>query len=122
MFRFIHLSVNINILVPGSAAVSAVGYFKTIPTTPPATTETVLNGVASRLITSVITTPQRLTLTRRDLSGGARVFYNCAAPTGVSPDDINQGILYAINGAAITTALEFSGIVQFRGRSNPTVD
>jgi len=123
MFQFINLQINVIPLAITAGSMGTIGYFKTIPSTPPTTPENVLNAVASRLISTVITTPQRLSLSKRDLTGGARVMYNCQAPTGVSADDLNQGILYfSSSTAGFTFVMEFSGLCKFRGRSNTNVN
>jgi len=123
LFRFLNLQIQISVITLSvTTDLAVVGYFKTIPSVPPTTAANTFAASASRLIASTNTVPVRMSLTQRDLKNGSRVWYNTIAPTGVSADDLNQGILYVTCPTGQSLALEFSGMIQFRGHTNTNVD
>jgi len=99
----------------------AVGYFKVIPTTPPATLSNLYSGAVSRYLDTGDTVPIRLNLGRSVLLGGIRPWYTT---NSASPDN-TQGILYflpssSVNGLVVN--VEVSYVCQFRGATLPAVD
>jgi hypothetical protein len=114
------------VLHPGFALGStrasyAVGYFKVIPVTPPATFVNLYSGAVSRYLDIGDTVPVPLNLGRSVLLGGIRPWYTT---NSTSPDN-TQGILYVlpsvpVNGLSVN--LEISYVCHFRGATLPPVD
>lgn len=119
-FRFIEITVRIH---PNSGTTVCLGYFKAPPLNPPTTLALVYGATSSKLIQITETVPQNLFLSKRELLGGLRTWWNTEpASTSDSPLDYTQGIFYAYGPASSSIEVEFGYRIQFRGQVSPALE
>lgn len=117
-FKFLSIMVKLHSVGTG---VYVVSYYKLIPVTAPTTIATAYEATCSRLVNSSDTVPQTLRVTGRDLSGGARVWYQTNPQPGDTPDDSAQGSFFIVDTVGAAKTIEFSYIVEMRGLTLPAV-
>lgn len=117
-FRFLAVTVKLHSVGTGAYTVS---YYKTVPVTAPASLANAYEATCSRLMVGGDTNPQTLSITKRDLLGGARVWYQANPQTTDTSDDSQQGVIYMVDTVGVAKTLEFAYRVEFRGITTPQV-
>lgn len=125
-FRFTKIQVRIHPMYGASDLF--VGYFKDVPSSPPLSNAGLYAATTSVMCTRSETEPQWLNISRNDLLGGVRVWYQTAVigPPGNVVDDYTQGtIFYSTTGAYSTASgplyMEFAYECEFRGPTTPGI-